>query len=402
MSPKRHYALAKSSREKLLAKYQQEYVLATKKDLERALAQSNERFEIIARATSDAIYDFDIHAGKLVWSEALHIHYGYPKNEKADRLEWWTSHIHPDDAMQFEASITDMVESSKEAGESEYRFQKADGSYAYVRDRSFIQRDEKGQPVRLIGSLLDITKQKQLEQAKDEFISLVSHQLRTPLTSVLLFNEMLVEERMGKLTPLQKEYAEKAASSARRMIELVGNILNVSRIELGELQIKPAPTDIDRLILAYIEELKPVAAAKKVRLSFTSSGLGKVPVDPTLFGQIIHNLVSNAIRYSPPRGGKVLIAFAKKKDAYQLSVRDSGIGIPAGSQERIFERFFRADNAAKAESGGSGLGLYLIKLISESSGGKVWFESVEGQGTTFYVTFPLDGMHGSRVITARL
>ncbi len=367
--------------------------ITAEQKIERELEASNERFELASKATTDAIYDMNFKTGRIVWSEALYSQYGYTKKERTDSLEWWTQHIHPDDAMRVEKELNHLLQGKQKTGVYEYRFHKADGTYAYVRDRLFLQRDPSGEPLRLIGSLLDITKQKELDQAKDEFISLVSHQLRTPLTAIRLFTEMLITGQVGSLQKEQYDYLEKVDISTKRMIQLVGDILNISRIELGRLKIKPQLTDVNKLIQSHIDEVRPLAANKEVTIAFKPvATLSPIAIDQLLFGQIIHNLVTNAIRYSRTQKGKVALTFTKEKNGYVLCVSDNGIGIPAAAQPHIFQRFYRADNAIKVEGEGTGLGLYLIKLIAELSGGKVWFESIERKGATFYVKIPLSGM----------
>lgn len=363
------------------------------KKFERAIQASNERYELVAKATNDAVFDLDLKTGAMLWSEALYTQYGYKKTDVKSTLEWWVSNIHPDDSMKLEEEISSLLVSRKRTWESEYRFKRSDGTYAYVRARSFVQRDEQNEPTRLISSMLDITKQKELDQAKDEFISLVSHQLRTPLTAIRLFTEMLVDGQVGKLTNDQQSYLEKVDASTQRMIQLVGDILNISRVELGRLKIAPVETDVPALITSHVDEVEPLASAKKVKITFKpTTKLPNIAIDPILFGQIVHNLLTNAIRYSNGSNGRVEVQFTKKDESYVLAVSDNGIGIPKAAQARIFERFFRAENAVKAEGEGTGLGLYLIKLVLQSSGGNVWFESKEGQGTTFYVSIPLSGM----------
>src|SRR5882757_2553403 len=164
------------------------------------LQQTIERYELIFQATHDILYDLDLGKGTVVWNEALYLQFGYKRSEPAGTLEWWTQHIHPDDAFRIENELTNWFDSGNTTWQTEYRFEKADGSYNYVRDRGFLQRAADGTPIRIIGSLLDITKQKELDLAKDEFISLVSHQLRTPLTVIRLYSEMLTNGLLASST----------------------------------------------------------------------------------------------------------------------------------------------------------------------------------------------------------
>ena len=251
--------------------------------------------------------------------------------------------------------------------------------------------DAKGEHVGVIVVFRDVTHERQLEQAKDEFVSLVSHQLRTPLTAIRLFVEMVLDEQVGKLNAGQRDYLSKVDTSTNRMIQLVGDFLNTSRIELGRLRVEPSPTKLEELVQSHINEVQPLADQKQVTIKYSARKLPEVSVDPSLYGQVIHNLLTNAIRYTK-NGGNVSVSLQKNSKGYQLDVSDNGIGIPKDAQGKLFQRFFRADNAIKVEGEGSGLGLYLIKKIVELSHGKIWFESTEGKGTTFHVIIPERGM----------
>jgi signal transduction histidine kinase len=239
-----------------------------------------------------------------------------------------------------------------------------------------------------------------LQLAKDQFISLVSHQLRTPLTSIRLFSEMLSDPRVGKLNEKQHEYVDKVHLSTIRMISLVGDILNVSRIELKRLKVEPIETNLVEYLNTCIAEVQPIADEKKIKITtHIPEHPINLKVDQTLFGQIVHNLLTNAVRYTAEEDGEVDVTLKKiSRGGIELTVSDNGIGIPEKSQKKIFERFYRADNAVKTIGDGTGLGLYLIKMILNTTGGKIWFESKENKGSTFHVTIPKTGLARNTVV----
>ncbi|HYV34038.1 MAG TPA: ATP-binding protein [Candidatus Limnocylindria bacterium] len=243
----------------------------------------------------------------------------------------------------------------------------------------------------------DVRKDREIDKAKDEFISLASHQLRTPLTAIRLYSEILADKATGKLNEKQAEYLEIVHESTVRMIKLVGDILNVSRIQLGSLKIEPKPTRLQDLAQSIIEEIKPVALEKKIVIKLeTQQILPEVNIDESLMRQVIHNLITNAVRYSN-EGGKIEVTLQKtsagqEPQGYLICVKDSGIGIPKEAQAKIFTRFFRADNAVRKAGEGTGLGMYMAKMVVETTGGKIWFDSKENQGTSFYVIIPKEGM----------
>lgn len=356
------------------------------------LQESNDRYALVAKATNDVIYDLNIASGIVIWNDTLYSKYGYSEHEPVASVEWWTSHIHPDDAMRVEREFGELIDNNQDTWQSEYRFCKANGEYAVVRDRAYVLRDHDGAPKRIIGSMLDITETAKLNRAKDEFTSLVSHQLRTPLTVIQLYSAMLEQGIFGSMQPDQLEHVHRINEATDRLIKLVGDILNISRIEMDRMQLHNVETNLNDFIRLCIAQVKPLAAERAIELKFASYRAAKpLPLDPAIFGEVIQNLLTNAIRYSPD-SSTIEVAVKGRDQTYVISIADHGIGIPVKDQPHIFERFYRASNAQDTAHDGTGLGLYLAKLIMENVGGQVDFTSRPSQGTTFYVTLPMQGM----------
>jgi two-component system phosphate regulon sensor histidine kinase PhoR len=230
-----------------------------------------------------------------------------------------------------------------------------------------------------------------LEQSKDEFVSLASHQLRAPLTSIHLFVEMMLDEQVGKLTDKQREYLTNVSTSTSRLTDLVTEFLNISALELGQLNVKTQFLNLEDIVENSIKQFLPAVVGKNLTISFNKPDLPKVAIDPNLYAQIVNNLISNAINYSS-RNDHIDVYLHKEQSGFQLDVKDNGIGITADAKDKVFERFYRADNAKRETSNGTGLGLYLVKLIVDMCNGKTWYESTEGHGSTFHVIIPLSGM----------
>ncbi|MBX2866774.1 cell wall metabolism sensor histidine kinase WalK [Candidatus Kaiserbacteria bacterium] len=249
----------------------------------------------------------------------------------------------------------------------------------------------------------DITQEAQIDKAKTEFVSLASHQLRTPLTAVRWYVEMLLSEDAGALNTDQMDYVREIAEGNHRMIDLVNALLNVSRIELGTFAVEVSDISIPDLVSGIAKDFTMQVQSKKQTLSINTDDAPEVyPADPKLLGIVFQNLLSNAIKYTP-EGGTVSCRVTKDTENVHIAVSDTGYGIPKEQQDKIFSKLFRADNVKAQDTTGTGLGLYIVKAIVEQSGGSISFESAEGKGTTFTVTLPQKGMtpkEGSRPLEA--
>ncbi len=256
--------------------------------------------------------------------------------------------------------------------------------------------DEKGEVKYFIGLERDITKEKEVDKMKTEFVSFASHQLRTPLSAMRWFSEILLSGDVGKLTKEQKGVVENIQQSSLRMIELVGDLLDISRIESGRIIIDPKPTILSELIDGVIREVEQKAKHKKqIITTHYGKNIPTVNLDQSLIRNVFLNLLTNAIKYTP-NSGEIRIEINREADYLIAKVIDNGYGIPKDQQESVFNKFFRANNAIKIETEGSGLGLYLVKTIIDSSGGKIWFQSSEGKGTAFWIKLPIKGMKAKK------
>lgn len=238
----------------------------------------------------------------------------------------------------------------------------------------------------------DVTNERSIDKAKTELIYLASHQLRTPLTAISWYTQLLQSKDNGHLNPKQTEFANEILSADKRMIALINSLLNVSRLEMGTFSIEPTMVDVIQLIRKTVRMFKFNIQRKNVDLA-ESYHPTTIPfmADTRLLGMMIQNIVSNAVKYTPS-GGKIAIKVNKVSNSLNITISDTGIGIPKNQQGKIFSKLFRADNASLMDPTGTGLGLYIVKEITSNSGGKIRFKSKEGKGTTFYLTYPLSGM----------
>ncbi|MDP2951085.1 MAG: HAMP domain-containing sensor histidine kinase [bacterium] len=239
-------------------------------------------------------------------------------------------------------------------------------------------------------ALLERQREKFIEGLKTEFVSIAAHQLRTPLSAIKWIIRMLLDEDLGPLNKDQKDYLTKAYINNERMVKLINDLLNVSKIEEGKFLSKPTRESLSKIIEEALALWVGAAKRKGLILTFEKSK-GRIPdvlVDKEKIVLVLHNLVENSIKYSNQGEISIKIDFEKENNRLVVSVKDSGEGIPKEEQEKVFTRFFRASNASKIDTEGTGLGLYITKHIVQSHGGKIWFSSEEGKGTTFFFALP--------------
>ena len=242
----------------------------------------------------------------------------------------------------------------------------------------------------IVVTFIDLTEYKKIDQMKTEFVSLASHQLRTPLGGLRWTLEMLINGDLGKLPTEAKGALDRVYDSNQYLIQLVNDLLNISRIEQQKIYSQPRIVDIRKIITESIStaigEAQP-QLKKLIHINYKGGAISKIKVDKNLLKQVIVNLLANAVKYSF-MGEKITLEIKKAKDHLQIKISNKGIGIPKEDQVKIFTKLFRAGNALKHKTKGSGLGLYVVKSYVESWGGRVWFDSKPDKGTNFYFTIP--------------
>lgn len=228
-----------------------------------------------------------------------------------------------------------------------------------------------------------------LDEAKDEFISMASHQLRTPLTSVKGYLSMVLEGDAGNITNDQRKLLEEAYSSSQRMVYLIGDFLNVSRLQTGKFVIEAVPVNLARLVGEEVSQLQATAARRDITLEYHEpSQFPELPMDDGKMRQVLMNFIDNAIFYSKPNS-VVFIELTMGVHDVSLAVHDTGIGVPAADRHHLFTKFFRAANARKVRPDGTGIGLYMAKKVITAHGGSIIFETKENKGSTFGFKLPL-------------
>jgi PAS domain S-box-containing protein len=362
--------------------------ITRRKLTEDALRRSEERFQLASRATNDVLWDLDVTSGFVWRNDGMRRLFGHA--EGAQQLAAWTSLLHPDERDAVRGRLEAFLASERELWTDEYRLRRADGTYAWVLDRGIAVRVG-GRPVRMIGSMADITERKEAERMKSDFVSFVSHQLRTPLAGMNWMLELAAEAE--HLPAIAAGYIAEARESAARLSTLVNDLLDIARLESGRTMMAREAVRLDEITRSVLREMQTVVNEKGHTVKLEANGAGPAVGDQQMLRQVIANLLSNAIKYTPD-GGRIEVQVTQRKDLIEWSVQDNGMGIPPAAQARLFEKFYRAENAISKEAEGTGLGLHLVRLVVEHAGGQIWCESEEGEGSRFTFTLPVAQQEG--------
>ena len=360
------------------------------KEFSQKQAKELEKFQLAVKEASDHIIITDAEGYVLYTNPSGRTATGYTEDEilhtKAGKI--WGNLM----SSEYYAQMWKTIKIDKKLFESEITNKKRDGT-TYIAEISISPvLDEKNEVLFFVSIQRDITKAKEVDRMKTEFISLASHQLRAPLAAIRWGLESLLDGTTGQLTDTQKLYTKDAYESTTRMVDLVGGLLNVSRIESGRLVVEPVLTNVQALVDGVIKEVTVLAKEKNHTINFRAQdNIPQIMLDPKLIRNVYLNFLTNAIKYTP-NNGIVDVEIMVDQGNLVSRIKDNGYGIPKKDQDKIFNKFFRADNIRKVDTDGSGLGLYLVKAIIENSDGHVWFESEENKGTTFFFTLPLAGM----------
>lgn len=281
-----------------------------------------------------------------------------------------------------------------------FRVERVGGYDELAVNFSMIPIRQGGRTTYVLAEARDITHEQELDRSKSEFVTLASHQLRTPISAIRWFSEMLLNDDAGSLNKEQREHLEEIYRSNQRMANLVDEMLIVSSLELGNLPVSPEMLDPADFCRKTVKAQLSMAAEKGIKVrGMYDPHLPKLSFDPHILRIIVRNVIANAIKYTPPKGhisfevtktNKQLIPTSK--GSLVIMINDSGYGIPSADRDKIFTKFFRANNIKDKDTDGTGLGLYMIKMLLEYVGGTIAFTSTEGVGSTFVLELPLEGM----------
>ncbi len=376
------------------------------KKVEAALRESEARQVRIIQASSDGIWEWYADRGGFHFSHRCWELLGYDDlddvlTEGEDRLKIWRKHIFPQDLPIFDNALIEHM-AGRAPFDVEYRLVSQQGDIRWIRGRGRAVFNEKGQPIMMSGSNMDITEIKRAEErviqakeqaeqanrAKSEFLSSMSHELRTPLNAILGYTQLF--EYDGNLKPQQIENVREIRKAGEHLLQLINDVLDLAKIESGNMTVSLEPVLVSRLISECFTLVQPQADAKGIRLVANVAQFNNtyVVADNVRVKQVLLNLLSNAVKYNHV-GGEVEVQLSMQEgQELRISVRDTGRGIPIQRQNEVFQPFNRL-SAENSNIEGSGVGLVITKQLVEMMKGKLDFVSAEGVGTTFWIDFPV-------------
>lgn len=384
--------------DKMAEKLQGAHVLLAQKVKE--VTQDFEKFKLAVEGASDHVMITDTD-GKIIYAnKAAEETTGYSRKEMlGERPSLWGKQM----PQEFYQHMWHVIKEEMQPFHGEVTNKRKSGDLYIAEVHISPLFDEAGALYGFVAIERDVTKQKEIDKSKTEFVSIASHQLRTPLTIINWYVEMLSSPGDDQLSEKQLQYLDEITRASKRMIELVNSLLNVSRIDMGTFMVEPVPLNFINATEDALKDLSLQIARKKITvMKKFSKELPLVDADPKLLRMVLQNLLTNAIKYTPD-DGVITVGIEKRMTDILITIADTGMGIPSQQQSKIFQKFFRADNARAKEPDGNGLGLYIIKSIVENGGGKIWFTSEENKGTAFYVSLPIEGMRkreGTRALAA--
>jgi PAS domain S-box-containing protein len=367
--------------------------LSERKRLEQELRTTVMHYRTLVEQLPAAVYVLanDEQQTPLYFSSAIESLTGETPEEALAYHAHWYDLVHPEDRARVIAE-DELTGENAEPFRAEYRHQRKDGSYVWVRDECVPIRDEEGKVVSWLGVMLDISERVQLQaaraenRAKSQFLGTVSHELRTPMQSVLGYAALLLGSDRGALTADQREDLTEIQRGADRAMFLIDQMLDLSQIEEGGLLLSIEPVDLASIVDAVRQEIAPRAAERGLALHVDlPAALPRVAADPARARQILRNLADNAVKFT--EDGSIAITAAETGDRVNVVIRDTGIGIAPEALERIFEVFQQGDDSMARRFGGAGLGLALAQQLAALMGAGIRVQSLPDGGSTFTVHF---------------
>lgn len=360
--------------------------ITKEKIAERKLLENEERLRIALEAGKIGVWEWEVTTNMITWSDRVYEIHGVNKKTFKLNYENYRKLIHEEDAKLTQQAIDDALKGIRPYSVI-FRIVLPGGEVKWVSTRAVVMRDEKGAPIRMLGATLDVTEEKKLEQDKNDFVSIATHELKTPVTSLKVYAELLRRRFARENNDFSEAQMKKMSSQLDRLTNLISDMLDATKIDAGKLHMQEERFNFDALVTEITEELQ--RTTEKHTLHIKGQTKKHIIADRERTGQVLTNLISNAIKYSPNAKKIEIQARAEREGFVKVCVRDFGVGIPKRKQDKLFERFYRISGPKENTFPGLGLGLYISSEIVKRQGGRIWVESESGKGSTFCFMLPL-------------
>ncbi|MFN9762782.1 MAG: PAS domain S-box protein [Pseudanabaena sp.] len=388
--------------------------ISDRKNAELALQDLSDRLEFALKGANIGIWEYQMNEERLIWDERMFSLYGISPEEFSGKYTDWLQRVHPDDLDWVQQAEQKAHQGAREC-RVEFRIVRPDSTIRFIDSYAFKQYNAQGEILKTIGLNIDITDRKQAEaqlqhineelikatRLKDEFLANMSHELRTPLNAILGMTEILQEEIFGDLNDRQMQSLQTIEKSSNHLLELINDILDVAKIEAGQIHLSCQPSNVETLCQSSLVFIKQQSFSKNIQLeSVIPANLPTINLDERRIRQVLINLLNNAVKFTP-NGGKIIlqvnyiefldnaeIVQSRACDTLEISIIDTGIGIAPDQIKRLFQPFVQVESALNRNYEGSGLGLVLVKRLVELHGGEVRLTSELGVGSCFTIAIP--------------
>jgi len=393
--------------------------ISNRKQAEDALEEKKQKLTNILRGTNAGTWEWNVQTGKTLFNERWAEMIGYTLKEISPvSIKTWLKFAHPDDLQKSNELLEKHFAGELDYYECDVRMRRKSGDWIWVQDRGKVATwTEDCKPLLMYGTHQDITERKQAEalirhyanelerrvkertadlmmanRAKDEFMANVSHELRTPLSSVLGYSDLLLEGVRGPMSENQEQAVQMIRTSGKHLLGLINDILDVSMIESGKLDIRPRNVSVNEICQSSLAIIKEMADRKSIAVEYSPSlAFPSIYADPARLKQILINLLENALKFTPDKGSvKLEVQASPKEGLIRFSITDTGVGIKPENMQKIFKPFVQADGGLARQYEGAGLGLALAKKLAELHGGQIEVQSEPGKGSCFTVVLPWD------------